>query len=354
MMLPNKIRLRAQSPGDWGSLTSVLAQPLPDEFLGQLVSSPLASALGRKSRGGKGLKVRLTDLRLTGPAKWSQTLSGESVQASFVAKVLAHILPSLVIVAGPGRNYVRFNIADEESSAGIKPSVYPVLPMNILKAANPGVRIIKDVARNQLSLPASAKIIALTVPFGENSATTQKIIRLLFQKTPVEILILSFTADGRFGPGGYESNKDLIRTIDWESEDVPVLTDSKEWIDVRSKSARFIIHNQTFGLMPYVYSASDHAILAGPGNIFEPLNVDTPVSFPNTVSFYDEQTWNQTKTIAAATGGGFEYFELGEIAEHIHFAAAPTKTGESVKRSLKIQNEAALNNLLERLATFFP
>jgi hypothetical protein len=225
-----------------------------------------------------------------------------------------------------------------------------ILDMAVLKAGNPGLVVAKkSELRAQMGIPQRAKVVSLYVKnervFYQHSVELLSALRKAFD---FDVLILSLAV--QWEPGEPTGLVDLQR---W----APVLSDFKtatalshlREAELSSRESLFIF-NDTIGWMPQVHALADLAVVVGPINFMQPLNMGTRTLLWTNSELRGsyQRAVLEELTSQAQNSGGFAVSEkLVEVPEKIQsLLDGPEPVAPAL---VKVSGTSALEKVLDQL-----
>ncbi len=274
--------------------------------------------LTRTYKQGEGISFEFASDVLEG---LSPAVPGESIQTSFVVKILNHLFPKAEIRSNAQKKRshkdrtVKLSVSDP-NEAGILELGYSI-PMPYLKISNSTTSVLKGKKsqyKKKFGL-VGKKVVHLYYNAHEGiitdhlSQTIPQMIKEIQRAIPDVTVILSWnqTMESRFA--NY-----LGRELTGFDR-IALLTDLQN--NEAQKYQRMLILNDTKGLMPYLNVASDILIIKGPINLFEGLHVGTKTLIYNseyTMQGYNRDAYLDLQDTAVSTGGAIAVDAIPRIS----------------------------------------
>jgi hypothetical protein len=212
--------------------------------------------------------------------------------------------------------------------------------MGLLKAANPGPELPDQAElRSLMNLPVEAKIVSCYVGFSSGTVKTRELFRSLFESKQADIIILSDSTGNHLKRLKEDPAVQVISSTDW-----PRI--------IPEKGVRYVIQNETRGLMNLMHKAADFSIVIGAGNIFEPLQVGRPVYFqktPSVIKFRNVvNAWTDLVDAAERTGGGHGFTDLADLLLQIR-ATSNQPPQKTMFEQANPAGETPLDQILQQL-----
>jgi len=329
--------------GGFSELPSVIDYPLPADFLAILAKHPI-SKLKAKWKDGEGLEFVISHFQNLPKMDSRQGMNvGETIQSHFVAKVLTELFPKAKISGALSekspskkikkriqievRDPSEFGVVDTQD----KDSVKRILPMSILKAANPGIGGISHGAlRTQLGIPEQAMTASLYLryPVVNGSDGSPNVVKLLDTIEAVKEPDIVFVSRGGAGfnsgtEGELAEARKLIKNFLPEYK-VSLLSD---WTNETYKPGeKRIVLNDMLGKLPSIYNVSDLSVVVGPINIFEPLTSGSKTVFfthPDAIRGYSGDEFKRMGDTALKSGGALAVRGLDDLYEKLPDLLSP-------------------------------
>ncbi len=328
---------------NWTQLVSASNVALSPKLKTELDQNPTVKSLRKKY--GQGENVRLSIER----NQYSKFVnSGEhagngwEIQGSFLGALISHILPKAV-TDSPSDSKIKATLYDPTFDA-LVPRTDPIrrFDMTLLKAANPGPALpSKSKLRTQMNIPKKARVASVYIGGLIQDGTKKEDIALLtalLETNQADIILLSApisipTLTSQLKPN---ENLQIISSIDW-----PQIKPNKK--------VRYIIVNETRGIMNALHKAADYTVVLGAGNIYEPLQVGTPVYFESKpeviVSRGTTVAWSTYAMQTIKTGGGHAYSSIPELMIELQETNA-TPPRKPISETLNSRGETPLERIL--------
>ncbi len=277
--------------------------------------------LAKKYNRGEGISFEFAKDIITG---LSPAVPGESIQTSFVVKILKYLFPKAEIRSDVQKKRshkdrtVKLSVSDPYE-AGIMELGYSI-PMPYLKISNATTSILrgkKEIYKKRLGL-AERQVVHLYynahegIVYDHLSTHIPKIVRQIQEAMPDTTVIISLNHT-------VESN--FINYLGRELSGFDRVTLLTELQNQGSQNTnKMLVLNNTHGLMPYLNVASDVLVIQGPLNLFEGLHVGTKTLIYNseyTMQGYNREGYLELQETAIATGGALAVESIPEISTGI-------------------------------------
>lgn len=289
---------------DFQTLPSLKDIGLPSDFVETVQRHPIMQLRSKF----KDRKMVFTSHHFV-KSGFRENFLGESIQVQFIKRTLQIIFPNAEFrgirnsqktdgfkyLNGKPVDALHLNLLD----TGEIPGETNVLPMQVLKSANPGLAIFKHGHfRQQLGIPLHAKVISI---YAKDNQTVEKILKEIDQSLRPDYLFISL--GGRVAEKEYADSLAKILGGRYESATL------SEFSQINRNSNRpTIITNDLRGKVPFIANISDVVIVSGPINIFESLSAGTKtiiMTNPEAITDYEILEFNKMLARAVATGGAF-------------------------------------------------
>jgi hypothetical protein len=257
-------------------------ESLSQEALSQLHNHSIFRWAQTVPNQGQGITFQIARGFIKGGAIRSD-LKGEARQGLFIKVLLEQLFPRAEILTTPekleGRaKLIQVWLQDFAESPRAPQKIPPqaFLNMPIIKAGNPGlIRFDKQKARSYLGIPAERKILSLYLVNERefDDPKFQTIVSSLVERYHFTDIFVSISIPGR------SYVLDAHQRYLTENTDLSLLFEHFVFLTKFSpehapEGRRWIYNNKT-GNMPQIHGIADLAVVFGPINFFEPLNMGT-------------------------------------------------------------------------------
>jgi hypothetical protein len=311
---------------------STVAQDLPDDYLAALRSEPRFERLQQEYRHGRGLTIHIPNYSPEREmAGRFGGLSGEDIQAHFMARVVKELLPEAEIRGGHIRSgpsgQIELKIVDAAESGDLGSRGAQLgrdLQMFDIKMANPGgIRLNRDDVRQALGLTDQHRVVSLNNSFYNRRESVFGLVDQVFKGAPREGAVVILSRGSAFGDIEVDAlTRSFPRAV--------ILKLSQ--LDGRPLPAdrQVILINNTKGQMNAVYAASDLNVAAGAINMSEPIRQRTPTLFFSAVDEagahmpylhdYAPAVYERMARVAEATGGAQRVESARDLSQAVRQA----------------------------------
>jgi hypothetical protein len=334
------------------SLKATSLLPLPKQAK-ELIGKHGIRKLSSSHRKGKGILFQVNYYHPDGslaPGRY-----GESIQSHMVVQTLQEVFPEarfgggqdgIYLATRPGEKVVSLDILDHAEGGWIGRPRPTDLNMVVLKPANPVLQAISRAdSRAPFEIPENKFAVSVYLQQsnifpearapgwevgGRDNPNFAEILSAIRNVKEPDVVFLS--------TGGVElaSIPPDIAAVE-RGYNVVLLS---QWNAYKMGDKPTIVMNNYSGILPYLYAASDLAVISGPVNIFEPLTVGTKtVFFENSaiLADYNPNAFGRLSKVAQETGGGYSARNLEDMEFKIFSALLP---GRPITPPYRVEDQA--------------
>jgi hypothetical protein len=278
---------------------------------------------------------------------------GETIQGVFIAKILSEIFPQAEFVARANRKpkhkkAILLSVHDyAEEDLEDEPLTDPnIIPMEMCKSANVTTSAIDRVdIRKRFGFGKKFKVISVYLREYGASIETMRLLKYIQMKLKPQVVFVSTNlsdATQNRKPKYLSEARKFARGIYAHT----LLSDySPE--DLLELDRPLLIFNDVTGYLPHLHAASDLAIIAGPVNMFESINVGTPtIILRIETDGYDLAGFERLIKTAERTGGAKAIDQIEELEQAASDLAGKTPTPSYL---VEENGKTPFDELLDRL-----